>query len=59
MRLDRGRWPFKADAFDHIRVQRSLDQILDALQLLRLRFEILDKEAADDLPFTLWVRHAL
>src|SRR5689334_4906434 len=57
MCLDGRRRALEADAFDHVRIERSLDQIFDTLELLRLDFEIFDEEASDVFPLALRIGH--
>src|SRR5208337_4435108 len=56
MRLYSGRRPFEGYAFDHVRVESALREIVGVLDLGGLALEDLDKKIADYLPLAFRVR---
>src|ERR1700722_11727177 len=65
MCLDCCTWTFEGDTLDDIRIQRSLQELLDLsgfgrvgclfFNLFRLCFKYVDERVADELPLLLWI----
>src|SRR4030095_10403007 len=59
MRLDRLRWSLHRHGFNHVGVNRSLNQKVDRTHRLCLFFKYTNKFSADDLALLFRVRYAL